>query len=337
MSCGGTDSGGGNSGGGNPGIPETGGPELESFTTSAGTFSPTRTWARSFIHSNYIYVCGGSVSGSGYVTDIQFAEIASDGTVGSFTATTPLPEGRAYHSCVVHDNTLYILGGVDNSGNDLDSVIFTPINANGTLGSFSTAAGTLNTPRGNFYTAAYGNFIYVFGGSSGGHGISSVEYASIETDGDLGSFTVSVNSLTSNRTYHGGYVSNGYVYLTGGRKNGSEDHDTVEYAPFIPGGGNGVFTESVNTLSTPRENLTCVVHNGYIYAVGGYSLETSTRLKDLEYSPLDPGTGAPGSFTTAAQTFSNDCWHAGSGVRNNTLYAIFHRDGEVEYAPFVQD
>lgn len=314
------------------------GPELEAFQTATGTFSsPDRTWTDFVVADGYVYVCGGSASD--FLSDVQFAAIGSDGDIESFSATTPLPVGRAYHSCVAYNGYFYAIAGFTTSsgGSETDDIVYAPINTDGSLGAFSSASNALNTARAHFFAAAYDGYLYVFGGSIG-VGIRSVEYAQIGANGDLGAFTELANHMTSNRSMHSGALAGDTVYLVGGRKTGSEDFDTVEYAQLTPGGV-GTFTECTSTFTDSRENLECVAYNGYLYVIAGYTIDsTPDKLSDIQYAPIQ-ADGELGAFTTTTASLSSYRWHGGAGVCNDRLYVLGGGTssgwlGDSEYASF---
>ena len=67
--------------------------------------------------------------------EVQVAPINSDGTLGAFTATNPLPSTRQGSTSVAYNGYLYVIGGLDSS--HLDDVQVATINADGTLGAFA--------------------------------------------------------------------------------------------------------------------------------------------------------------------------------------------------------
>jgi hypothetical protein len=271
---------------------------------------------------------------------VQYAGIQPDGDVGTFAAATSLPAGRAWHGCAAYNGYLYVISGAS-AGTAVADVLYAKINSNGSLGSWSTASHGLNTARVSFYATAYSGHLYVFGGSVAGVGVKSVEYAAIGTDGDLGAFTELADKLTSFRQIHSGALWDGYVYLVGGRKDGTTDFNTVEYAQLSSAGGVGAFTECASTFLDSRENLECAAYSGYLYVIAGYSIDSlPEELSDIQYAEIDPLTGGIGAFSTTAETMTGHRWHGGAGVYNHRLYLIgggtaVSWPGDVEYARFA--
>ena len=101
---------------------------------TATTSLPTATWgATSVVSNGYLYEIGG-YNGSSGVTTVESAPINSDGTIGSWTATTSLPTATYAATSVVSNGYLYEIGGA--TGPITATVEYAPINANGAIGSW---------------------------------------------------------------------------------------------------------------------------------------------------------------------------------------------------------
>ena len=71
---------------------------------SATTSFPDGRYAHSSVaYNGYLYVIGGNAPGGDFFGDVQFASINSDGTVGSWSATTSLPFVRSEHTSVAQN------------------------------------------------------------------------------------------------------------------------------------------------------------------------------------------------------------------------------------------
>jgi hypothetical protein len=98
------------------------------------------------IHNGYLLVIGGCASsGQGACPmvsgGVYSARIQADGTLGTFTNLTPMPEGRWHHTAAVGNGFLYVLGGAPNDGNMsvTTQVLAAPFNTDNTLGAWGVS------------------------------------------------------------------------------------------------------------------------------------------------------------------------------------------------------
>jgi hypothetical protein len=119
---------------------------------------------------NYVYVTGlwNNVSTG---TAIQRATIAADGTIGSFTTVGNLVTSRKFQQHLVVGPSFYVFGGWSGVysggfiGGHVDSVERATVNADGTLGAFSTVPGvTLTTPSGGMLPIVIGSRVHLWVG-----------------------------------------------------------------------------------------------------------------------------------------------------------------------------
>lgn len=159
----------------------------------------------------WVHVVGGASNDSVPRTGVHFAAAQSDGSLGTWTQTSSLPAGRAFHatvaatpfnSRVTGDGYLYALGGIETKGGDpVTSVLRAPINDDATVGSWSEVA-TLPQPLHSLEAAIFRSNIYVSGGATTGDDpVSTVYRARVDTLGELGSWQ-SLQSLPNPRAYH---------------------------------------------------------------------------------------------------------------------------------------
>ena len=196
---------------------------LGSWTTGA-SLPVSVCYSQTVVTRNRVYLLGGYVNG-GISSTVYTAPVLPDGTLGSWTTGSPLPDAVYYSQTVVTRSRVYLLGGYINSS-ESSTVYTAPILSDGTLGSWTTGA---PLPDAVTYsqTAVTRNRVYLLGGYDGSGPLSTVYTAPILPDGTLGSWTtgaslpgVVYNSqavVTRNRVYlFGGYVdgklsSNVYV------------------------------------------------------------------------------------------------------------------------------
>jgi hypothetical protein len=145
--------------------------------------------------SGYLYQAGGQSGMNGVFDGINvfYAQVHSNGTIGSWNTTTPLPEPVFYHAGVAANGFVYVLGGEHLDLNDYsilitNTVYYAKINSDGSLGSWQTS-NPLPDSLEFLSASAWNNQIYVIGGSDGIYLHSSVYSATIETDGSLSGWT----------------------------------------------------------------------------------------------------------------------------------------------------
>ena len=204
-----------------------------------------------FVWNGRIYVVGGW-TGFSFRRETYFAEVHPDGTLGSWVATSLLPEARGHTiAAVVHNGYAYALGG---QGPDLTykaDVWYAKINQDGTLGPWVT---TESMPMGlhGHGVAIVDNEIYVIGGGTHAAARAEVYRASINPDGTLGDWGRDTDlalpigieprahlvqtPMWNNRIYviggddETGTVTN-TVYYT--QTTGPQDLDPWKYCPYV--------------------------------------------------------------------------------------------------------
>lgn len=159
----------------------------------------------------WVHVVGGASNDSVPRMGVHFADVQSDGSLGTWMQTSQLPAGRAFHATVAAtpfnsrvdgDGYLYALGGIETKGGGpVTSVLRAPINGDATVGSWSEVA-TLPQPLHSLEAAIFRSNIYVSGGATTSDDpVATVYRAPVDTLGNLGSWQ-SLQSLPDPRAYH---------------------------------------------------------------------------------------------------------------------------------------
>ncbi len=172
------------------------------------------------------------------------------------------------------------MGGLDNSYSPLNDVQYAPINANGTIGSW-TATTSFTGARYNHASVVYNGYLYLMGGN-GGSNLNTVQYAPINANGTIGTWNATT-SFTTGRMGLMGVAYNGYLYITGGY-NGSGYFKDVQYAPINANGTIGAWIVSTG-FTTGRYLHASAIYQGYLYVIGG-TISLSGNVNDVQYSSL---------------------------------------------------
>ena len=281
--------------------------------TATTSFATARHGHTSVINNGYLYVIGGN-SGSGYLSDVQYAPINANGTVGTWATTTSLPGIRSYHTSVAYSGYLYVIGGYN--GTNLNDVRYAVMNANGTIGSW-TATTSFPTGR-SYHTSVINNgYLYVIGGWDGTSYINDVQYALINANGTVGTWIATVSFPTA-RDGHASLVNNGYLYVIGGESSTSYLND-VQFAPINAKGTVGTLGAWSATTSFPtaRNGHASVAYNGYLYVIAGAN---ASSLGEVQYAPIN-ANGTVGSWTATTSITPARYGHT-SVVYNGNLYVI---------------
>jgi hypothetical protein len=129
--------------------------------------------------NGYMYAIGG-VDGSGAAgpTTVYYTKINGDGTIGAWsTAANALPVTRNEASAVVSNGYLYIMGGNLTTSSPQTTVYYSRLNADGSVGTWSTAANPLPATRASTTAVIANGFAYLMGGYNGSAAQSTVYYA----------------------------------------------------------------------------------------------------------------------------------------------------------------
>ncbi len=327
-------------------------------TTNFDTGGNARGGISAVAHSGYLYVTGGKRDSTNF-DDVRYAPINSDGTIGTWNNTTDLPAALNRHRTIVSGNRMYLLGGTQLALPDVNNgatsgsrptgagstdVYFATIAHDGTLGSWQSTT-SLPIDLYEFGAAISGGYIYIAGGfTSGGSGISAnYYYAPINSDGTIGTWTLSYahavgfasTSLVTN--------NNGYLYRVTGRNDSGIDNtnrgNSTAYIPLFNSGGGqiGSWTNG-DTLTAGRIHAASTAYNGHLYTIGGSTDGGSTPTDTIERSAITRHNGAIDNFVTDNTTLATSVMSAGVTAHDGYLYVVGGKTSSgyqnaVQYAP----
>jgi len=135
-------------------------------------------------HGN-TYVIGGHDQQKGVgITNVEWAIPADGGGVKDWRPTASLQVGRYGLASASHGDAIYAIGGL--TGLEyLTSIEVAVIQENGELSAWRLTS-PLSEPRATFSTAVYKDWIYVIGGTNQDRYLNTVEYASFDSNNDIG-------------------------------------------------------------------------------------------------------------------------------------------------------
>lgn len=267
-----------------------------------------------------IYVLGGYASGPG-ISDfldnsVHVAAINGNGTLGSWTATTPFVNGRERHAAALDPDTrtIYVIGG-DNaqSFNTFSDVQYARIQANGSVG---TWAATTSLPAGlsGHKAFCHNGYLYIFRANDQFVGLGQgYYYAPIKSDGSVGNWTLGTLSFTVRR-YIGAFAYNDHFYAIGGNNGSGQfnaDFNEVRVArvpqrsslTYLPMNETEVWN-TTTPFQVARHLHGTDCKNGFVYITGGQTASSSyPDRSDVQYARiLSDGSLSPWQTTTALPT-----------------------------------
>ncbi len=280
------------------------------WTTNATSLTTGRNSFPAVAYNNHIYIFGGYQGGNGgtIYSDTQYATINANGSIGSWATTSTFANYRYGEQVVAASGYMYLMGGQGGSGGSTfySDIQESTINANGTLGTWSTLSTTLPNSVSSFQATVYNNYLYILGGSlakaKGSYTyLSSVYYAALgTTSASVGAFT-QTSSFTTARILFFASAYNGYLYLMGGEDSAGTSYNDIQYAPINANGSIGSFITNTTSFTTPRYAFGGTIDNGYVYIMGGYN--GTTYFNDTQYAPIN-ANGTIGTWT-ASTTMPN--------------------------------
>lgn len=252
----------------------------------------------------FIYFAGGkeldpTLAQCGFLncpkTDVLYAPINANGTLGSWAVTSSLPDFRHARAVVVWNGWIYALGGSDGAGNPTFLAYSAPLNPTGGVGGWSALLSSLPLSLRHHGAAAYAGRLYVTGGFSAAIQ-DGVYFAPLQPDGTLGSWRPTT-SLTPSLYRHKTVAWNGYLYVIGG-DNGSGPVPDVRFAKILSDGTVGSWSATA-ALPKPLRDAAVAAADGRLYVIGG-ATAAAGGLSDSVYVASFNADGTLSPFASAS-------------------------------------
>ena len=223
--------------------------------------------------------------------ELGWHELALNGDLSNWTATTPLLQPMTAHGGASYGGYIYSIGGVPDTS---EVEMAHPDSSTGAISAWTTAT-ALPDQKAGIAVAAYNGTLYVTGGTSTQHmsnTSSDVFYAQIHTDGSLGAWMTGPQ-MPSARRGSAATAGNGYLYVIGGGQGANCCLNNVWYSALGANGAPGNW----NTAQLPDNVLraSAVTNNGYLYVIAGTG--TNNARNTVLYAQIG-ANGAPGQWTT---------------------------------------
>lgn len=240
--------------------------------------------------NSFVYLTGGETS-AGALNELRYAQIASDGTLGSWSSGPNLPAVRKGHSSVIYNNKLYVIAGTDSGGSGgLTQVYYITINSNGGFTGQSWQTASFNFPGHTYNTSAavYNGILYVKDAWDGGNVAAScykeVYYTTFQSNGNISSWTNGGQMLSPHRQSsllaYGGYLYSGGGYTC----TSATFSNRIEFAPINSNGSIGTW-KYASDFMLPRGRGDMVVSNGFMYFLAGQNNGSNQRA-DYFFAPI---------------------------------------------------
>ena len=275
--------------------------------TATTTLPQTLSASTSVVYNGYVYVMGGQHGA--LVNTVYSAPLNPDGTVGAWTTSVvnTLPQTINGSTSIAYDGYIYVMGGFNSTYQN--TVYSAPVN-DGTVGVWATSLNTLPKGLQDSSAITYNGYAYVIGGF-GSSGFSNAVYsAPLGSNGTIGTWATSPNTLPQGLDGHNAVSYGGYAYVIGGRGSSgfsSGFSNAVYSAPFGPNGTIGTWATSPNTLPQPLQYASAITYNGYVYNIGGSDIGVyvdDVYFAQLTGLPPPPSPGQPAPVAAPNTGFS---------------------------------
>jgi hypothetical protein len=251
-------------------------------------------------YNSYIYYFGGSDVLSVLTSTVRYGAVSQTGTV-VWGVTTALPTALESMDAIAYNGYLYSVGG-ESPTEVTSSVLFAPIGATGTIGTWSSTT-PLPAVRSGARVAVINGYLYAVAGANSSGRTSSTYVARVNATGSVGSWSLT-RSLPNILAGHGIAADNGILHIFGGDiAAGIEITSTT----FAVAGADGLLSSWSLTSDLPNDIQShgYATHNGYAYALGGRNGGVQSTVYFTPLATRNVYWGVAVSSTQAAGSYSS--------------------------------
>jgi len=255
---------------------------------------------------NRVYLIAGS-TGSANIesnpnTTVYTAVINSDGTLGTWTTASGIPQDLSGAELVVYKNKAYLIGGFTDSTNTSSNVYSCDIYSDGTIGSWVPVS-TLPISLGYCQALMIGNYLFIIGGQSNSSTyLNTVYRAKINEDGSVGVWNL-VSTLPTNLSRFSAVLLKNKLYILGGTVSSNSTSRNIY----------------ISTIDVNYDLSSWVFYSEIPSNLAEFSLvSTSSTLYLLGGSAMGSITDPDAVFNTYSCTINQD-GSLGSWVSGNAL------------------
>ena len=226
------------------------------------------------------------------------------GDITGWTAETSLPVAVGYGAAAITTNRVYLFYRGTN--------YTAPIDQSGTIGTWQSISGpTIDVEQQQIIVTK--NYIYSLGGDINSAPQSCVQYALVNSDGTIGAWVQSANSLPVGLRSSNALVTRNRVYMFGGAS-GSGTISSIYTAPIDSNGIIGAWSYHGETPFGPGSSKQAWLAGNYVYLTG------ATVWPGLARAPFE-SDGIIGSWENVTQLPARRMG-ASTAVTNKTVYVI---------------
>lgn len=260
------------------------------WSSATNVLPADRAWGQLEVAGGNLYYLGGQDDTStNEQSTIYYAGTFSSGNITATWSTasggigdtaSQVAQARTKFGATVWNNRIYVVGGLDGSAANTNTVYISPqLNSGGNISadSWTSDADTLDVSRRGNTVVAYANNLYSFGGNDGTNYLNDSQFTQINNDGTIDAWTYST-SLPNAISEAEGFAYNGYMYLVGGRSATSTCAPNTIVAPIsanttIASGNNptglGEWYETNQKYTGDRYGAAVAYSGGKFFVLGG--------------------------------------------------------------------
>jgi len=234
-------------------------------------------------YGSFLFRVGGDNASGIPQAGASFARIGQDGSLGNWTDTAPLPDGRSHGAIFAAANLLYVLGGEGPEGPSA-TIFYTAIGATGALG-FGDSPGRWESnlrdlPKAltRAALAFHDGRLFLVGGEVAGVPVATIIHARLYSDGQVGHWYTNPLLLDSPRKSAATAVLGERLFVAGGAAAGSVLDEMWSF--FI--GSSGLLSDPRQEASLPQHLYSPILlaDRDSLLAIGGFG---TTAVSDGVY------------------------------------------------------